>query len=123
MAGKALTALGVTPDLALAKIGELDLADTTDITPEQAAAAAIRWESDDEGVRIVTTDPEIVATLRRLVEQAGGTLTGDGPLAGPFIGLHRAIRAAADGIDSALNPSGSSDESEGHSDLTIGVDD
>ena len=43
--------------------------------------------------RIVTTDPETVAVLRRLVEQVGDTLTGDGPLAGPFIGLHRAIRA------------------------------
>lgn len=42
--------------------------------------------------------------LHRLVEQAGGALTGDGPLAGPFIGLHQAIRAAAGGIDSALNP-------------------
>ncbi|MFZ0118632.1 MAG: hypothetical protein WA731_11120 [Pseudonocardiaceae bacterium] len=59
----------------------------------QTAAATIRWEADGDGLRIVTTDPETVAVLRRLVEQAGDTLTGDGPLAGPFIGLHRAIRA------------------------------
>ncbi|MGH3629244.1 MAG: Clp protease N-terminal domain-containing protein [Sciscionella sp.] len=110
MAGKALAALDVTTDRALAQIDQLDLADTSDVTPEQAAAAAIRWEADDNGVRIVTTDPETVETLRRLVDQAGGALTGDGPLAGAFIGLHRAIRAAAGGIDSALNPTEQAEE-------------
>jgi len=104
MAGKTLAALGVTTDAVLAQIDELNLADTSDITPEQAAAATIRWEADEDGARIVTTDPDTVATLRRLAEKAGGTLTGDGPLAGPFIGLHRAIRNALGGIDTALNP-------------------
>ncbi|MFC4949807.1 Clp protease N-terminal domain-containing protein [Pseudonocardia sp. GCM10023141] len=104
MAGKALAGLGVTTDAVVAKVDELDLAQSSDITPEQAAAAALRWEADEQGVRIVTTDPETVAMLRRLVEQAGGSLTGDGPLAGAFIGLHQAIRAAAGGIDAALNP-------------------
>ena len=104
MAGKALAGLSVTPEQVLAQIDGLDLAQTSDITPEQAAAASLRWEADENGVRIVTTDPETVAKLRALIDQAGGDLSGDGPLAGPFIGLHRAIRTAASGIDAALNP-------------------
>jgi ATP-dependent Clp protease ATP-binding subunit ClpA len=104
MAGMALAGLGVTADAVTEKIDDLDLAATSDVTPEQSAAATMRWEVGDEQATLVIGDPDTVAALRKLVEQAEGPLHGDGPLSGPFIALYQAVRRCVSALDTALNP-------------------
>jgi ATP-dependent Clp protease ATP-binding subunit ClpA len=104
MAGMVLAGLGVTSDAVIEKIDTIDLAATSDVTPEQSAAATMRWEVGDDHATLVIGDPETVSALRKLVEQAEGPLTGDGPLSGPFIGLYHAVRRNVSAIDAALNP-------------------
>lgn len=104
MGGKALAGLGVSADAVVGQVDALDVADTTDGTPEQAAAATMRWEVGADSATLVTADPDTVARLRRAIDLAGGEITGNGPLAGPFIGLHRAIRHAVEAFEAALSP-------------------
>jgi ATP-dependent Clp protease ATP-binding subunit ClpC len=102
--GKALAGLGVTADALAEQIDAIDLTTTADVTPEQAAAATMTWDVDGDRAVLSTADPETVGRVRALVEQAGGPLAGDGPLAGPFISVHRALVGAAAAIHAALNP-------------------
>jgi ATP-dependent Clp protease ATP-binding subunit ClpA len=102
--GKALAGLGVTADALTEQIDALDLTTTQDVTPEQAAAATMSWDVDGDRAVLSTGDPDTVGRVRSLVEQAGGPLTGDGPLAGPFITIHRALAGAAAAVQTALNP-------------------
>ncbi|WP_219417129.1 Clp protease N-terminal domain-containing protein [Pseudonocardia nigra] len=104
MAGRALASLGVTQDAVTERIDALDVAGTADATPEQAAAATMRWEIDADGAALRITDPDTVAALRRITDDAGGTLEGGGALAGPFITLFRAIQQAIEAFEAALNP-------------------
>jgi hypothetical protein len=102
--GRALAGLGVTADALAEQIDALDLTTTEDVTPEQAAAATMSWDVDGDRAVLSTGDPDTVGRVRSLVEQAGGPLTGDGPLAGPFITIHRALAGAAAAVQTALNP-------------------
>jgi hypothetical protein len=108
--GKALAGLGVTADALAEQIDTIDLTATSDVTPEQAAAAAMSLDVDGDRAVLSTTDPDTVGRIRALVEQAGGPLTGDGPLAGPFIAVHRAVVGAAALINTALNPPAAPDD-------------
>ncbi|MGH3671572.1 MAG: hypothetical protein ACRDSH_13195, partial [Pseudonocardiaceae bacterium] len=47
-------------------------------------------------------DPETVARVRKVIEQTDGELRGEGPLAGPFIGLHRSLQATLDALEAAF---------------------
>jgi ATP-dependent Clp protease ATP-binding subunit ClpA len=103
-AGRVLSELGVTGDALSAGIDAVDLADTSDTTPEQRAAAGTTWTVDGGTAVLTTTDPDTVAELAALVEQTGGPLTGEGVLAGPFIAVHGVLRAALASIAAELNP-------------------
>ena len=113
MAGMALAGLGVTADAVTEKIDTIDLAATSDVTPEQSAAATMHWEVGDDHATLVIGDPETVSAVRRLVEQAEGQLSGDGPLSGPFIALYQAIRRCVSALDTALNPPSAPDAEPG----------
>ncbi|MGI9004135.1 MAG: Clp protease N-terminal domain-containing protein [Pseudonocardia sp.] len=104
MGAKALAGLGVTADAITGQVDALDLTETDDVTPEQAAAATMRWEVGADSATLTTADPLTVERLRRITEQTGGELSGNGPLAGPFIALHQAIRHAVEAFDGALGP-------------------
>src|SRR3954454_11101255 len=93
--GRALAGLGITADALAEQIDGIDLTTTADVTPEQAAASTMTWDIEGDRAVLSTGDPDTVGRLRALVEQAGGPLTGDGPLAGPFIAVHRALVGAA----------------------------
>jgi hypothetical protein len=113
MAGHALADLDPDGTGLVARLEALDIDDTTDSTPERRAAAALTWDVDGERATLSTTHPETVARLRALVEQAGGPLTGDGPLTGVFIGVHEALTAAAESVEEMLSPSPEPDAGSG----------
>jgi ATP-dependent Clp protease ATP-binding subunit ClpA len=96
MAGRVLAALGVDADRVVAQVDGLDVAETSDVTAEQLAAARVRlWVEADE-VRVAVADPTLAARVRELVDAGDGELRGEGPLVGAFIGMHRGI---VDGLD------------------------
>jgi ATP-dependent Clp protease ATP-binding subunit ClpC len=102
MAGRALAALGVDAAGVTAQVDSLDITETSDVTPEQVAAAQMRWRLDGDEAILVTADPETVARLRKVIEQSNGELRGEGPLAGLFIGLHRSFQATLDALEAAF---------------------
>ena len=53
MAASALAALGIDSDMVAAKLGELRLEDTTDITPEEAAARRMELRVDGDEVHVI----------------------------------------------------------------------
>ncbi|WP_305080782.1 Clp protease N-terminal domain-containing protein [Pseudonocardia sp. TRM90224] len=101
MAAKVLTQLGVTAESIIAGVDAGDLAATSDITPEQAAASTMRWEVGEDTATLTIGDDETVARLRALIAESEA-LNGDGPLAGPFITLHRAVHQFTDTVDGFL---------------------
>ncbi len=107
MAGRALAGLGVDAAGVTAQVDSIDITETSDITPEQVAASRMHWRLDGNEAALVTADPETVARVRHVLEQTDGELSGEGPLAGPFIGLHRSLQAALAALDAAF---GSTDE-------------
>ncbi|WP_214406479.1 Clp protease N-terminal domain-containing protein [Pseudonocardia lacus] len=104
VAGRALADLGVTGETLSARIDDLDVEGTGDSTPELAAAATMTLAVDDAQVVLTSADPDLVARVTALVEQAGGPLTGKGPLAGPFIAQHRALETVVTALDAVINP-------------------
>jgi ATP-dependent Clp protease ATP-binding subunit ClpA len=104
VAGKVLAELGVTTEAVAEQVDAIDPRTTTDNTPEQAAAASLTWDLDGDSAVLTSTHAELRDRLRALVEQAGGPLTGDGPLAGPFVAVHRALVDALTAVETALNP-------------------
>ncbi|MCO1655906.1 hypothetical protein KDL28_12670 [Pseudonocardia sp. S2-4] len=111
VAGQVLADLGVTDESLSTLIDDLDVAGTGDSTPELAAAAAMTLTVDGGTAVLTTTEPDAVARIAALVEQAGGPLTGEGPLAGPFIGLHQALETVSGALEAVLNaPEPAADE-------------
>ena len=104
VAGQALADLGVTGESLSARIDELPVEGTGDSTPELAAAAAMTLTVDDGKAVLTTTDPDTVARVAALVEQGGGPLSGEGPLAGPFIALHQALGGMSAALEAVLDP-------------------
>lgn len=99
-----LTELGVTPETLTERLDATDLTGTGDSTPEQAAAAGMTWAVSADAVTLTSTDPALVEQVRRLVDEVGGPLTGNGVLAGPFIALHQALQTAAGQLAEGLVP-------------------
>jgi ATP-dependent Clp protease ATP-binding subunit ClpA len=85
MAANALAALGIDPEAVGAKLGELRLEDTTDVTPEEAAARQMELRVDGDEVHIVLRDEATLERSKLVVASAGGAVTGAGPNASAFI--------------------------------------
>jgi ATP-dependent Clp protease ATP-binding subunit ClpA len=104
VAGRVLKGLGVTRDSLAEAVAGADLGGTADLTPELTAAAALRLTVDGDSAVLTSTDPTVVALVRQLVDELGGELSGDGPLAGSFVPLHRALVHTAAAVHQAVNP-------------------
>jgi ATP-dependent Clp protease ATP-binding subunit ClpA len=85
MAANALAALGIDPEAVGAKLGELRLEDTTDVTPEEAAARQMELRVDGDEVHIVLRDAATLERSKLVVASAGGAVKGAGPNASAFI--------------------------------------
>lgn len=104
VAGRALAGLGVTAESLAVAVDAVDVATTTDLTPEHTAAASLSWMADGDTATLTTTDPALVAAVRGLVDHAGGPLTGNGPLTGAFVPVHSALTTAAAALGAVLDP-------------------
>jgi ATP-dependent Clp protease ATP-binding subunit ClpA len=85
MAANALAALGIDPEAVGATLGELRLEDTTDVTPEEAAARQMELRVDGDEVHIVLRDDATLERSKLVVASAGGAIKGAGPNASAFI--------------------------------------
>jgi ATP-dependent Clp protease ATP-binding subunit ClpC len=104
VAGRVLKGLGVTRDSLAEAVDGIDVGGTADLTPELTAAAGLRLTVDGDTAVLTSTDPTVVALVRQLVDELGGELSGNGPLAGSFVPLHRALVGTAAAVHQAVNP-------------------
>jgi ATP-dependent Clp protease ATP-binding subunit ClpC len=104
VAARALQGLGVTRASLADAVDGVNLESTTDLTPELTAAAGLRLTVHGDTAVLTSTDPAVVALVRQLVDELGGELSGDAPLAGYFLPLHRALVGTAAAVHQAVNP-------------------
>ncbi len=78
-AAKALTSAGIDLDQLAAKLDEVSTQDTTDDTPEQAAARQLELSVTDDAVTVVLHDPSSLGLGKQIVELNGGPLAARGP--------------------------------------------
>jgi ATP-dependent Clp protease ATP-binding subunit ClpA len=91
MAAKVLAALGVDADAIAAKIDELGIEGTNDVTPGQAAARQMEVRLDGAEVHVVLRDETAVELVRTITEAVGGPVRGDDSVVGSLMGLWKAI--------------------------------
>ena len=103
MAVNALTALGINPDTVEATLGALRLEDTTDVTPEEAAARQMELRIDGDEVHIVMGDPDTVERGKLVVGLAGGAVKGEGPNADVFIPVWTSVRNSLARLEATLS--------------------
>ena len=104
LAGKVLAALGVDADAIAAKIDELGLEGTTDLTPEQAAARQMEVRLDGDEVHIVLRDETAVDLVRTLSEAVGGPVRSDDGAVGSLVGLWQAVVRGLEEIRQRVAP-------------------
>jgi ATP-dependent Clp protease ATP-binding subunit ClpA len=78
-AAKVLSDAGVDLDQLAAKLDEVSTQDTTDDTPEQAAARQLELSVTDDAVTVMLRDPRSIELGKRVVELNGGPLAARGP--------------------------------------------
>jgi len=91
LGGNTLAALGVDAAAVAAKIDELGIDGTTDVTPQDAAARQMEIHVDDDEVRIVLRDPTSREIALALTATMGNPIRGDNPAGSPLIELWRAV--------------------------------
>jgi ATP-dependent Clp protease ATP-binding subunit ClpC len=105
VAAKVLAALGIDPETLAAKVDEIDVEGTTDITPEESAARRMEVLLADDAVHVVLRDAESVDIVRTATERLGGPVRGDDPLlTGAFVGLWRSTVAGLRDVAQLLAP-------------------
>ncbi len=120
-AARVLAELGVDAEALAAKIDEVGLDGTTDLTSAEAAARRItvRLEGDSGGaltrhVVIELGDEQVVGLVTTITEATGGPLRGDDIAAGSLVGLWEAVSAELTKVAGHLTGTAATDqESEG----------
>jgi len=87
MAALILSGLGVDAEKIAATVDTIEPESTSDVTPEVGAASRMRLRLDGDEVHLILRDAETVDLVRQLIDAAGGELTGEEPLTGPFVTL------------------------------------
>ncbi|MEZ5408459.1 MAG: Clp protease N-terminal domain-containing protein [Acidimicrobiales bacterium] len=125
-AARVLAALGVDAEALAAKIDEVGLDGTTDLTPPEAAArrATVRLEGDaddpaERRVVIELGDEHTVGLVATMIDVVGGPLRGDDPVAGSLVGLWEAVSSEL--ADLAERLAGPDDPGEGEPEDEPGV--
>jgi len=103
MAANALTALGIDPTAVGAKLGELRVEDTTDVTPEEAAAHQMELRVDGDEVHIVLRDEATLERSKLVVGLAGGAVQGAGRNAAAFIPVWSVLHNSLARLETALS--------------------
>jgi len=102
LGGRVLASLGVDADAVAARIDELGVEGTTDLTPEEAAARRMEVRVEGDEVHLVLRDDAALALGRAVADQVGGTLQGDDPLAAALVPVWQASVAALDDLAQQL---------------------
>jgi ATP-dependent Clp protease ATP-binding subunit ClpA len=90
-AAKVLAALGVDADALAAKIDEVGIDGTTDLTDEEAAARQMKIDVTDDTITITLRDEAALELGRAVTEQLGGPIRGDDAAVGGLVSLHQAV--------------------------------
>jgi ATP-dependent Clp protease ATP-binding subunit ClpA len=104
LAGRVLAALGVDAEAIAAKIDELGVEGTTDVTPEQAAAGQMEIRLHGEEVHLVLRDETSVQLARTITDAVSGPVRGDDAAAGSLVGLWQAIVAQLEDVRRRVAP-------------------
>ena len=94
VAGNVLAALGLDADALGAKIDEVGIEGTSDVTPELAAARQMEVRLDDDAVRIVLGDDTVRELVGKLTESLGNPIRGADGAGDSLIELWQANVAA-----------------------------
>jgi ATP-dependent Clp protease ATP-binding subunit ClpA len=78
-AAKVLTDAGIDLEQLTARLDEVNTEDTTDDTPDQAAARQLELSVTDETVTVVLRDPGSLELGKQIVQLNGGPLAARGP--------------------------------------------
>ncbi|HEY0517931.1 MAG TPA: Clp protease N-terminal domain-containing protein [Ilumatobacteraceae bacterium] len=96
LAAKVLSSLGVDADTLAAKIDEIGLDGTSDVTPEETAGRQIEIRVEDDAAHIVLRDATTVRLVRSITETLDGPVRGDDAAVGSLAALWQSI---ADGLE------------------------
>jgi ATP-dependent Clp protease ATP-binding subunit ClpA len=111
LAGKVLAALGVDADALAAKIDELGVEGTSDVTPEEVAARRMEVRVEGDAVHLVLRDDASVEVARAVIERLGGPARGDDPALGGLVGLWQAVLGGLEELRRHLEPPAAEEES------------
>jgi ATP-dependent Clp protease ATP-binding subunit ClpA len=120
LAGKVLASLGVDPEALSAKIDELGIDGTSDVTPEETAARQIEVRIEGDDVHIVLRDESTVQLARAITEQFGGSVRGDDPAVGSLVGVWRAINDGLEELRRRVAPIADDDPGTGIRSTIVG---
>jgi ATP-dependent Clp protease ATP-binding subunit ClpA len=112
LASKVLISLGVDADTLAAKIDELGIEGTSDVTPEESAARQMELRVEADVAYVVLRDTGTVQLVRTITESFGGSVRGDDAGVGSMAGLWQAVAASLEDLRRRLAPAAEESESE-----------
>ena len=104
LASKVLISLGVDADTLAAKIDELGIEGTSDVTPEESAARQMELRIEADVAYVVLRDAGTVQLVRTIVESFGGQVRGDDADVGSMAGLWQAVVAGLEDLRRRVAP-------------------
>ena len=112
LASKVLISLGVDADTLAARIDELGIEGTSDVTPEESAARQMELRVEADVAYVVLRDAGTVQLVRTITESFGGSVRGDDAGVGSMAGLWQAVAASLEDLRRRLAPAAEESESE-----------
>ena len=104
LASKVLISLGIDADILAAKIDELGIEGTSDITPEEIAARQMEVRLEGDAVHVVMRDQEAVQLVQAIVDSLGGPVRGDDASIGSLSLLRQEIVANLEELRARVAP-------------------
>ena len=120
LASKVLLSLGVDADTLAAKIDELGIEGTSDVTPEETAARQMELRVEADVAYVVLRDPGTVQVVRTIIESFGGPLRGDDASVGSMAGLWQVVAAGLEELRLRLAPAAEASETESARSTIVG---
>jgi ATP-dependent Clp protease ATP-binding subunit ClpC len=103
LAAKVLASFGIDADALAARIDELGVEGTTDVTPEEAAARSMELRVEGDEVHVVLRDEITVEQARSVTKLHAGPIKGDDPLlTGALVELWKAVLSGIEEIQRRL---------------------
>jgi ATP-dependent Clp protease ATP-binding subunit ClpC len=112
LASKVLVSLGVDADTLAAKIDELGIEGTSDVTPEESAARHMELRVEADVAYVVLRDERTIQLVRTITESFGGSVRGDDTGVGSMAALWQAVAAGLEDLRRRLAPADDETESE-----------